>query len=74
MTKDPVCGKSVDEKTAPATSTFEGRNYAFCSHTCKDKFDRSPEQYPARSEQQSSQGQQRQSQSQSPAQTQKASH
>ena len=45
MTKDPVCGMQVDEKNAPANSTYEGAYYAFCCGSCKDKFDSDPERY-----------------------------
>jgi len=45
MTKDPVCGMQVDEKKAPATSTYQGRKYSFCGQDCKNKFDQQPERY-----------------------------
>jgi len=45
MTKDVVCGMQVDEKKAPATSSYQGERYVFCGQQCKDKFDRNPEQY-----------------------------
>ena len=51
MTQDPVCGQSVDEKSATPTSTYERRKYAFCSQECKAKSEHSPEQYPAQAEQ-----------------------
>jgi Cu+-exporting ATPase len=44
MVKDPVCGMSVDEKS-PLKSTHEGKNYVFCSASCKAKFDKNPGQY-----------------------------
>jgi Cu+-exporting ATPase len=44
MAKDPVCGMTVDEK-APLKSTHEGKNYVFCSGSCKAKFDKNPSQY-----------------------------
>lgn len=44
MTKDPVCGMTVDEKS-PHKSTHAGKNYAFCSAACKAKFDKDPRQY-----------------------------
>jgi Cu+-exporting ATPase len=43
--RDPVCGMEVDERSARGESKFEGENYYFCSHTCKEKFDRNPEMY-----------------------------
>lgn len=51
MTKDPVCGKQVDENGAPATSSHQGKEYSFCGRDCKNKFDQNPQQY-AQSKQQ----------------------
>ncbi|HZS50616.1 MAG TPA: YHS domain-containing protein [Bryobacterales bacterium] len=45
MTKDPVCGMQVDPNKAPATSNYQGKQYAFCGQECKDKFDKNPQQY-----------------------------
>lgn len=45
MTKDPVCGMQVNEKNAPASSTYEGKKYSFCGQDCKRKFDQQPEKY-----------------------------
>ena len=44
MTKDPVCGMEVEGKKAP-TSTYEGKQYAFCGTECKKQFDKNPEKY-----------------------------
>jgi YHS domain-containing protein len=45
MAIDPVCGMSVDEKTAPAKAEYHGKTYYFCSAECKDKFQAQPEKY-----------------------------
>jgi P-type Cu+ transporter len=45
MTKDPVCGKQVDENKAPATTPYQGKKYSFCGQECKDKFDQQPQNY-----------------------------
>ncbi len=45
MTKDPVCGMDVDEKTAPAKSEHMGKTYYFCAPGCKKAFDENPEKY-----------------------------
>jgi Cu+-exporting ATPase len=45
MTKDPVCGASVDENNPPATSNYQGQRYVFCGAQCKQQFDEQPEQY-----------------------------
>lgn len=52
MTKDPVCGMQIDANKAPATSTYQGKKYAFCGQECKDKFDREPERYVGQAKQQ----------------------
>ena len=44
MVKDPVCGMDVEEN-APLKSTHDGKNYAFCSASCKAKFDQEPARY-----------------------------
>ena len=45
MTKDPVCGKQLDEKTAPARINYQGRDYQFCSQDCKSQFETHPQRY-----------------------------
>lgn len=42
---DPVCGMSVDPKSAKGRSVFEGKDYFFCSLSCKTKFDNEPKQF-----------------------------
>lgn len=44
--KDPVCGMNVPSD-AKLRSTFEGKQYVFCSPGCKQKFDQNPRQYAA---------------------------
>jgi YHS domain-containing protein len=44
MTKDPVCGMEVEEKKA-LTSTYAGKQYAFCGPDCKQAFDLDPKHY-----------------------------
>ena len=43
--KDPVCGMTVDPKTAKYHSVHEGKHYYFCSEHCKKQFDQDPGQY-----------------------------
>src|SRR5438067_911146 len=43
MAIDPVCGMTVDEKTAPATAVHNGRTYYFCAPGCKRTFEKDPE-------------------------------
>ncbi|HUU08640.1 MAG TPA: YHS domain-containing protein [Dehalococcoidales bacterium] len=50
MAIDPVCKMEVDEKTAAATSEYEGKKYYFCSGGCKKTFDQNPEKYLGRGE------------------------
>jgi membrane fusion protein, copper/silver efflux system len=45
---DPICGMLVDEEGAAEsglTSVHQGKTHYFCSHVCKEQFDRSPETY-----------------------------
>ncbi len=37
VTKDPVCGMTVDEATAIHTER-DGKTYYFCSDGCREKF------------------------------------
>ena len=43
--KDPVCGMTIDETAAVATSEHEGRTFHFCSTACKQRFDQDPATY-----------------------------
>jgi YHS domain-containing protein len=45
MATDPVCGMSVDEKSAPAQTNYRGKTYYFCSKECKASFDADPAKY-----------------------------
>lgn len=45
MAKDPVCGMTVDEKKASATSTYEGNTYYFCCIGCKVAFEEHPREW-----------------------------
>jgi YHS domain-containing protein len=45
MAKDPVCGMTVDEEKATATSEYKGKTYYFCAPGCKASFDKDPEKY-----------------------------
>ena len=44
MEKDPVCGMSVDPKTA-VSSQYEGKTYYFCCNGCKTSFEKDPQKY-----------------------------
>lgn len=46
MSKDPVCGMTVDDDS-PHRSTHAGQSYLFCSPGCKARFDREPGRYVA---------------------------
>src|SRR2546426_6581644 len=43
MPIDPVCGMTVDEKTAPASAVHHGTTYYFCAPGCKRTFEKDPE-------------------------------
>ena len=45
MATDPVCGMTVDPKTAAQTATYEGETYYFCSPGCNRAFESNPQQY-----------------------------
>ena len=45
MVKDPVCGMTIDPKTAAGKSEYKGQTYYFCSNGCKRAFDKDPEKY-----------------------------
>ena len=45
MAKDPVCGMTVDEKTAKLKSDYMGKTYFFCAQSCKATFDKSPAKF-----------------------------
>lgn len=45
MAKDPVCGMTVDEKTAKYKSDYQGKTYYFCAATCKSTFDKNPAKF-----------------------------
>ncbi len=42
---DPVCGMSVDPKTAKQHADYHGHPYYFCGANCKTKFLANPERY-----------------------------
>ena len=45
MAKDPICGMTVDEKTAVARTVYKGTTYYFCAHGCLRAFLQEPEKY-----------------------------
>ena len=45
---DPVCGMTVDPKTAKHKAEHNGQSYYFCSAGCKTKFTADPEKYLAK--------------------------
>jgi YHS domain-containing protein len=45
MTKDPICGRQIDENTVISKTNYQGREYRFCSQDCKRKFDQHPDRY-----------------------------
>jgi Cu+-exporting ATPase len=48
MAIDPVCGMTVDPKTAAGSATHEGETYWFCSPHCGAKFKSDPARYAAK--------------------------
>ena len=45
MSKDPVCGMMVDEKTAQHKSDIRGKIVFLCSAGCKKQFESNPRKY-----------------------------
>ena len=45
LSKDPVCGMTVDPSNAKYQSHLEAETFYFCCIRCKESFDRSPESY-----------------------------
>ena len=45
LTRDPVCGMMVNEKSAKWKSAYGGKTYYFCNETCKRTFDKTPTKY-----------------------------
>ena len=45
MAMDPICGMTVNEKTAQLKSEYDGQTYYFCSPGCKRSFDKEPQKY-----------------------------
>ena len=44
-TRDPVCGMTVDLETAKHRHTHAGRDFGFCSESCRARFEADPERY-----------------------------
>jgi Cu+-exporting ATPase len=42
---DLVCGMIVEEKSAPAKTTYEGTDYYFCATYCKEAFEKEPQRF-----------------------------
>jgi P-type Cu+ transporter len=45
LSRDPVCGTTVDEASAPAKTGYAGQTYYFCSVDCQKKFEEHPRNY-----------------------------
>lgn len=45
IAQDPVCGMTVDTRTAKESSEYLGRIYYFCSLLCRRAFEDDPEHY-----------------------------
>lgn len=43
--RDPVCNMEINEQSAAGRSQYQGQTYYFCTESCKEEFDRNPEQY-----------------------------
>jgi Cu+-exporting ATPase len=45
MATDPVCGMTVNPKTAAGKYQYNGQSYFFCSHHCLTKFKEDPDKF-----------------------------
>ena len=45
MANDPVCGMTVEEKSAAGRAVHAGKNYYFCSPKCQHEFEANPAKY-----------------------------
>lgn len=43
--KDPICGMTVDSEKSPYQYSYQGKEYAFCSEYCLEKFKQNPDQF-----------------------------
>jgi Cu+-exporting ATPase len=42
---DPVCGMSVDPRTAKHRFAYKGEDYFFCSGRCRERFEKEPDKF-----------------------------
>jgi Cu+-exporting ATPase len=45
MATDPLCGMTVDVRTAAGSVVHVGQTYYFCSPRCQHEFEANPAQY-----------------------------
>jgi Cu+-exporting ATPase len=45
MPVDLVCGMIVDEKAAPAKTSYQEKEYFFCANYCKEVFEKEPQKF-----------------------------
>ncbi len=43
--KDPICGMNINLEKTAFKSTYQGKEYGFCSAHCKAEFDKNPEEH-----------------------------
>ncbi len=45
MPIDPVCGMEIKHSQAQETYIYKGKIFYFCSKTCQEEFEQSPEDF-----------------------------
>ena len=45
MAIDLVCGMIVNPASAPASTTYAGKEYSFCATHCKEVFEKDPQKF-----------------------------
>ena len=43
--KDPVCGRTVEDEDAAVQTEWAGQTYYFCSTECQERFEQDPAQF-----------------------------
>ncbi|HEX6965112.1 MAG TPA: YHS domain-containing protein [Gemmatimonadaceae bacterium] len=43
--RDPVCNMTIDSTSAAGQTSYQGRNYYFCSDQCASRFQANPGKY-----------------------------
>ncbi len=45
VSKDPVCGRPINEQEALGKTDWAGQTYYFCSAECQERFEQDPARF-----------------------------